>query len=141
VGQSMSALPSISDINLFRYGESVVDLDPEVADGAFHSRVPEQELHGAGAAAQAIRPHNLRRTAILRYASWAAVVPISWVVRLPFDSGPFDQSRERRDGPIGDIKRVLFTTTLEKAVLAFGLNGGYSPASQTPDRIRAACRP
>src|ERR1700758_4735616 len=27
------------------------------------------------------------------------------VVRLPFDSGPLDQSRNRRDGPIGDIVR------------------------------------
>ena len=45
------------------------------------------------AAAQAIPPDNLRRTAILRYASWAAVFLISRVVRLPFDSGPLNQSR------------------------------------------------
>jgi hypothetical protein len=55
------------------------------------------------AAAQAIPPDNLRRTAILRYASWAAVRPISPVVRLPFGCGHFDQSQERRDGPISDI--------------------------------------
>jgi len=30
-----------------------------------------------GAAADAIRPDNRRRTAILRYASWATVFPIS----------------------------------------------------------------
>jgi hypothetical protein len=36
------------------------------------------------AAAEAIRPDNLRRTAILRYASWAAVFRMSRVVRLPF---------------------------------------------------------
>jgi hypothetical protein len=39
----------------------------------------------------------------LRYASWAAVRPISPVVRLPFGCGHFDQSQERRDGPINDI--------------------------------------
>jgi hypothetical protein len=50
------------------------------------------------AAAEAIRPDNQRRTAILRYASWAAVFPISRVVRLSFDYGHFDQSREGRDG-------------------------------------------
>jgi hypothetical protein len=46
VGQSMSALPGISDIDLLRYGERIIDFDPEIAHGAFHSRVPEQELHG-----------------------------------------------------------------------------------------------
>ena len=51
------------------------------------------------AAAEAIRPDNLRRTAILRYASWAAVFRMSRVVRLPFDgSRHFDQSGY---GPMG----------------------------------------
>jgi hypothetical protein len=53
-------------------------------------------------ATDAIRPKKQRRTAILRYASWSAVFSISLVVRLPFDSGPFDQSRDRRDGPEAD---------------------------------------
>jgi hypothetical protein len=60
------------------------------------------------AAAETIRPDNQRRTTILRYASWAAVFPISLVVRLPFDSGPFNQSRDRRDGP----KAVVFLLRL-----------------------------
>jgi hypothetical protein len=52
------------------------------------------------AAAEAIRPDNLRRTAILRCASWAAVFRMSRVARLPFDgSSHFDQSRVRPDGP------------------------------------------
>jgi hypothetical protein len=56
------------------------------------------------AAAEAIRPDNLRRTAILRYASWAAVFRMSRVARLPFDgSSHFDQSRVRPDGPIPGI--------------------------------------
>jgi len=59
------------------------------------------------AAGDAIRPDNQRRTAILRYASWAAVFPISRVVRLPFGGGHFDQSRERRDGPGADSERWL----------------------------------
>ncbi len=49
-------------------------------------------------ALHAIQPDNLRRTAILRYASRAAVFPISRVIRLPVDGGPFDQSREWRMG-------------------------------------------
>jgi hypothetical protein len=36
-----------SDINLFRYGKGIIDLDAEVSDGAFDLGVPEQELHGA----------------------------------------------------------------------------------------------
>lgn len=59
------------------------------------------------AAAKAIRPDNQRRTTILRYASWAAVFPIPLVVRLPLDSGPFDQSQDRRDGPPADIHSLL----------------------------------
>jgi len=39
--------PNISDINLFRYRESIIYLDAEVSDGAFDLGVPEQELHGA----------------------------------------------------------------------------------------------
>src|SRR5258707_13211995 len=46
VGQSMSALPGNSDIDLFRYGQGVIDLDTEVSDGAFDLGVAEQELHG-----------------------------------------------------------------------------------------------
>jgi hypothetical protein len=42
----MSALPTISGIDLFRYGEGIVNLDPEITHGAFDPRVPEQVLHG-----------------------------------------------------------------------------------------------
>jgi hypothetical protein len=45
VGQSMSALPGNSDINLFCYGQGVIDLDAEVSDGAFDLGVAEQKLH------------------------------------------------------------------------------------------------
>ena len=40
--QSMSALPGISDVNLFRYREGIIDLDAEVSDGAFDLGVAEQ---------------------------------------------------------------------------------------------------
>jgi len=54
------------------------------------------------AAAEAIRPDNLRRTAILRYASWAAVFRMSRVARLPFDGRqPF---RSIPGGPIGPFQ-------------------------------------
>jgi hypothetical protein len=54
--------------------------------------------HYDAAASQAIRPDNVRRTSILRYAPWAALFPISRLFRSPFDCGHFDQSREQRDG-------------------------------------------
>jgi hypothetical protein len=57
-------------------------------------------LHYDVAADQTIRPHNLRRTAILRYAPWTPVFPISRMVRLPFDCGHFDQSG---DGVMGQF--------------------------------------
>ncbi len=43
----MSALPGNSDINLFRYGQGVIDLDAEVPDGAFDLGVAEQKLRGS----------------------------------------------------------------------------------------------
>ena len=36
--------PGRSDINLFGYGEGIVDLDAEIPDGAFDFGVPQQEL-------------------------------------------------------------------------------------------------
>ena len=54
VGQSTSALPGNSDINLFCYGQGVINLDAEVSDGAFDLGVAEQELHGSEVAGSAI---------------------------------------------------------------------------------------
>jgi hypothetical protein len=48
------------------------------------------------AADETTRPHNLRRTAILRYASWIAVFPISRMVRFPSIAAVSINQRERR---------------------------------------------
>src|SRR5882762_7801251 len=45
-GRACPLCPGRSDINLFRYGECVVYLDPEIADSALDLRVAEQELDG-----------------------------------------------------------------------------------------------
>src|SRR5581483_4176025 len=45
-GQNMSALPGISDINLFSYCQGVIDLDAKIPDRAFDLGMPEQELDG-----------------------------------------------------------------------------------------------
>jgi hypothetical protein len=39
--------PRNSDVNLFRYGQSTVDLDAKVPNGAFDLSMAKQELHGA----------------------------------------------------------------------------------------------
>jgi hypothetical protein len=39
--------PGNSDINLFRYGKGIIDLNATVPNGTFNLCVPEQELHGA----------------------------------------------------------------------------------------------
>jgi len=41
----MSAPPGTSDVNLFRYGKSIIHLDAQVSDSAFNLGVTEQELH------------------------------------------------------------------------------------------------
>ncbi len=48
IGQSTSALPSGSDVNLFGDGESVVNLDAEIPDGALDLGVTEQQLDSRG---------------------------------------------------------------------------------------------
>jgi hypothetical protein len=51
------------------------------------------------ATADTIRLENRRHTAIPRYASRAAALPTSSVVRSPSDCGHFSQFQERCDGP------------------------------------------
>ena len=43
-GQSVSALPGNSDINLFGNSERVINLDAKIADRALDLSVAEQEL-------------------------------------------------------------------------------------------------
>jgi hypothetical protein len=51
------------------------------------------------AARHTLQSVNLRRPAILQYAQWGLSSGFRSVVRLPFDSGHAEQSRDRRDGP------------------------------------------
>jgi len=39
--------PDNSDVNLFSYCERVIDLDPEISDGALDFRAAQQKLNGA----------------------------------------------------------------------------------------------
>ena len=43
-GRACPLCPGISDINLFRYCQSVIDFDAEIADRAFDFGMSEQEL-------------------------------------------------------------------------------------------------
>jgi hypothetical protein len=63
--------PGISDVNLFRYCQGVIDLDAEIPDRAFDLGMPKQELdgpeisrppinQGSFGAAQRVRPEQLR---------------------------------------------------------------------------------
>lgn len=45
MGRARSLCPSISGINLFSYGEGVIDLDAEITDRALDLGMPEQKLH------------------------------------------------------------------------------------------------
>jgi hypothetical protein len=89
-------------------------------DGVFRSGAPRSMKMGTtrspfpydAVARHALQWANLRRPAILRYASHGRLSSrFRRVVRLPFDSGPHDRSRDRRDGPAADLEVV----TLEEA--------------------------
>ena len=43
-GRACPLCPGISDINLFRYCQGVINLDAEISDRAFDLGMPEQEL-------------------------------------------------------------------------------------------------
>ena len=45
-GRACLLCPGISDINLFRYCQGVIDLDAEIPDRAFDLGMPKQELDG-----------------------------------------------------------------------------------------------
>jgi hypothetical protein len=55
------------------------------------------------AAADAIRPDDQRRTAILRYALMGGCLPDFAGGPVTLDSGLLDQSRDRCDGPMADM--------------------------------------
>jgi hypothetical protein len=90
------------------------------ANSVFRSGAPRPMKMGTtaspwrydAAADHALQSANLRRPAISRYASGQLSSRFRRVVRLPFDSGPLDQSQDRRDGPCVDgsgLARRIFT--------------------------------
>jgi hypothetical protein len=46
MGGACLLCPRKSDVNLFRYGKSIVDLDAKVSNGALDLPTSKQELHG-----------------------------------------------------------------------------------------------
>jgi len=44
-GKASRLCPSNSDVDLFGYGESVIDFDAEIPDSALDLRMPQQQLH------------------------------------------------------------------------------------------------
>ena len=70
-GRACPLCPGISDINLFRYCQGIIDLDAEISDRAFDLGMPQQELdspqvacppidQGSFCAAQGMRPKQPR---------------------------------------------------------------------------------
>jgi hypothetical protein len=59
VGQARLLCPGCSDVNLFRYRERIVYLDPEVPDCAFDLGVAEQQLHSSQVARSPINQRRL----------------------------------------------------------------------------------
>src|SRR6476620_519439 len=53
-GRACPLCPGISDINLFCYGQSIVDLDTEISDSALDLSVAKQELDGAQVAGASV---------------------------------------------------------------------------------------
>ena len=47
VGRVRQLCPGRSDVDLFSYGQSIVDFDAQVSDRALNLRMTEEQLHGA----------------------------------------------------------------------------------------------
>jgi len=58
-------------------------------------------------------PHNLRWSAILRYASWAVVFPIPQDRPVTLRSSPLNQCQDRREGPKPEVFNGLGHVPLE----------------------------
>jgi len=58
-GQSMSALPGISDINLLGDGECIINFDTEIANRAFNFGMTQKQLDGSAIACPAINERCL----------------------------------------------------------------------------------
>ena len=63
----------LSDVDLLRDLDGIVDFGAEVANGALDLGVPEQELHCTQVAVAAIDQHRRRRTRRLRRCAISAV--------------------------------------------------------------------
>jgi hypothetical protein len=59
LGRACPLCPDISDVDLFRYREGIVDLNAEVSDGAFDFGVAKQKLHGPQVASSTVDQRRL----------------------------------------------------------------------------------
>jgi hypothetical protein len=58
-GRACPFCPGRSDVDLFGYGQRIVDLDTEISDGAFDLGVSEQNLHRSQIACASIDQRGL----------------------------------------------------------------------------------
>jgi len=54
MGRAGPLCPGNSDVNLFRYGECIINLDAEIPSSAFDFGVSEQELNSAEISSSAV---------------------------------------------------------------------------------------
>jgi hypothetical protein len=59
-GQSISALPCTSNVDLLRYGEGIVHINAEIPHSALYLGVTEQKLDGAQIPGAAVDQRRLR---------------------------------------------------------------------------------
>ena len=58
-GQSVTALPRCSDVDLLGNGERIVNLDAKAPDSALHFRVPKEKLNGAEVSGSSVNQGSL----------------------------------------------------------------------------------
>jgi len=66
LGRACPLCPGISDINLFRYCQSIVYFDPEISDGAFDLGVAKQKLDGPEIAGATVDQGSCRASERMR---------------------------------------------------------------------------
>jgi hypothetical protein len=59
LGRACPLCPGISDVNLFRYGQRVIDLDAEISDRAFDLGMSKQKLDGPEIASPSVDQGSL----------------------------------------------------------------------------------
>src|SRR6267143_1371019 len=97
-GKASRLCPCSSDVDLFGYGEGVIDLNAEIANCALNLLVPQPELHRPQIAGAAVDECRLvrRRECVPKKLGSSPMLAIHWQTSRAYCRVVIGRSRSRR---------------------------------------------